>query len=318
MLIVNFFLIYAPYSVFLMAHSFPIQRNFDFSMSENTPKSFRDARVKSFFATVTSLGPALGLSSVIYFDQTNYIKLRRKLFDKYIRPGNRVLEVGYGSGANNDIYPSGVNLIGLDPVMINNRESMSFRNLKKRNINFSFVQGIAEDIPFPDNSFDVVVTTKTLCTVQNPTKTIQEVIRILKDGGVYVCVEHIHGNQGSFLALQQDILDPLSVSLSNGCHLTRETDKLLLNSIIFQSGDCLERIDNRADNSSPDAHASFGRPYDVECRSNVTARSTYDQNKSTSNGLQEKRYFKELLEVFIKDFPTEWPVNKQIFFAARK
>ena len=97
-----------------------------------------------------------------------------------------------------------------------------------------------------------VVTTLVLCTVTNPTIAITEIARVLKPGGVYVCVEHILADSSEsfhevhevhpytttsspragevalaralpadeWLAMQQKALDPLQVTVLPACHST--------------------------------------------------------------------------------------------------
>jgi ubiquinone/menaquinone biosynthesis C-methylase UbiE len=79
----------------------------------------------------------------------------------------------------------------------------------------------AEALPFPDGSFDVVVSTLVLCTVDDPGRALAEVRRVLAPGGRLVLLEHVRSGGG--LARWQDRLAPLWRHLAAGCHLNRDT-----------------------------------------------------------------------------------------------
>ena len=111
---------------------------------------------------------------------------KRKLFQTMhqyqgsINKGLKVLEVGSGSAANIDFFPYNTELVCLDP----NPHFVGYvkKNLKKGEtvVKAEIVQGYAEDIPFEQDSFDVVVCTMVLCTVGDPEKSIKEARRVLK------------------------------------------------------------------------------------------------------------------------------------------
>lgn len=53
---------------------------------------------------------------------------------------------------------------------------------------------------------------------------------MLRPGGRFIFIEHIIGEEGSFLRKQHRALDGLQQLLAQGCHLTRETDRLFVGS----------------------------------------------------------------------------------------
>lgn len=90
----------------------------------------------------------------------------------------------------------------------------------------SFVEGVAEAMPFPDMSFDTAVCTLTLCSVPDPLAALSEMRRVLRPGGALIFVEHVQAIDRG-LRLQQVVFDPLQRALADGCHLTRDTAALL-------------------------------------------------------------------------------------------
>ena len=53
----------------------------------------------------------------------------------------------------------------------------------------AFVQGDATRIPLPDNAFDVVTCQTLLMHLARPLEALREMLRILRPGGLLVCVE---------------------------------------------------------------------------------------------------------------------------------
>lgn len=85
------------------------------------------------------------------------------------------------------------------------------------------VEGVAERMPFPDASFDTVVCTLTLCSVESPAGAVQEMRRVLRPGGQLVFLEHVRDPSLGLLRVQQALLGPLQQALADGCHLSRDT-----------------------------------------------------------------------------------------------
>ena len=131
-----------------------------------------------------------------------------------------ILELGCGGAANLDFYnwPAVRSLSGIDPspeLMDRAREELA-----KQGRDANFVSGIAEDLPFASNSFDSVVTTFTLCSVQNMPAALAEAKRVLRPGGRLLFVEHGLAPDMSPAKWQRRI-EPLWKNIAGGCHLTR-------------------------------------------------------------------------------------------------
>ena len=135
-------------------------------------------------------------------------------------------------------------MYGLDPYVVE-KQSVKDSYMRK-GINIELIKCAAEEIPFPDNFFDIVVSTLVLCSVNDPNKCIQEVLRVLHPTGKFISQEHIHAEPETSLAIQQEVFDPLQQVIANGCHLTRETDSLL-NSFLHETSSVFfrKRLDYR-------------------------------------------------------------------------
>ena len=178
-----------------------------------------------------SLIAAIFTANKFYNEDKLYVDYHKELFQQYIKHNQTILEIGFGDGANLDYYPPGVHLTGLDPRTVILRKDI-LNNIKSRAIQFKgLVTAVGENIPFPNSSFDVVVSSLVLCSVKSPELVLKEISRVLKKNGYFICIEHILGEHNSLLELQHKTLDPLQQALADGCHLTRQTDVLLESSV---------------------------------------------------------------------------------------
>jgi ubiquinone/menaquinone biosynthesis C-methylase UbiE len=78
-------------------------------------------------------------------------------------------------------------------------------------------------LPVADNSCDTVIATFVLCSVQDQSKVLAELLRVLKPGGKYIFIEHVAAPRGSFLRLYQNFINPLNRLWAKNCHVNRET-----------------------------------------------------------------------------------------------
>jgi len=138
-----------------------------------------------------------------------------------------VLEIGFGSGHNLPFYnkKNVKKIIGLEPSV--NMQKLSKRRLKDFNINFEFLTERAEEIPLESNSIDSVVCTYTLCSISNPILALSEIRRVLKKDGKFIFTEHAISPDLKINKFQKKI-EPLWKFLADGCHLTRDIRKILI------------------------------------------------------------------------------------------
>ena len=88
------------------------------------------------------------------------------------------------------------------------------------------VAATAEELPFDDDSFDTVVSTLVLCTVDDPRRAIDETARVLRPGGKLLFLEHVRADT-RHLARWQDRLHRPWHAFAAGCHANRPTVELL-------------------------------------------------------------------------------------------
>jgi len=164
-------------------------------------------------------------------------RLFAKLFDTLETKSEiSIVEIGMGSFPNALYYQKrsrqqgGLDIIGVDPndrMEGYARENASKAGLLSKNNNLRIVHGVSEALPLADASVDAVVCTLTLCSVVNPEQSVQEIKRILKPGGKFLFWEHVLSQTSPSLAQQQILLTPTQVKRADGCHLDRETGKVV-------------------------------------------------------------------------------------------
>ena len=125
-----------------------------------------------------------------------------------LRPNQRVLEVGVGTGISLDGYPPYVHVVGIDP----SADMLARAEKKVREnhwTNVELKQGDALDLGFPDESFDDVCTFHVMTVVPDPAKMMREMIRVCKPGGRIVIINHF-GSENPFLYALVAMMNPLT------------------------------------------------------------------------------------------------------------
>jgi len=88
--------------------------------------------------------------------------------------GAKILDIGCGDGEYTTLFCKNKNeVVGLDLKNIVKREYKKFK----------FVKGDAENLPFPDESFDLVISFDVLEHIQDDLKAIKEMHRVLRKNG---------------------------------------------------------------------------------------------------------------------------------------
>ena len=133
----------------------------------------------------------------------------------------RVLEIGGGTGANLPFYTASV-----EELVVTEPEEPMARRLERKlatcQVRVRVVHAPAENLPFPDASFDFIVSTLVLCTVGDVSRALAEVHRVLKPGGRLVFLEHVR-SESAGLARWQDRLNGLQTRVGHGCNCNRQT-----------------------------------------------------------------------------------------------
>jgi len=112
-----------------------------------------------------------------------------------------VLEIGAGTGANLPYYGGAVASLTLteaQPPMLRRLE----RSATEQYPSAAVLRAPAEDLPFPDHSFDVAVSTLVLCGVDDQARALRELRRVLRPGGRLLFIEHVRAADARTARLQ--------------------------------------------------------------------------------------------------------------------
>ena len=132
-----------------------------------------------------------------------------------------VLEIGAGTGTNLLYYGSAVRTLTFtepEKPMVRRLQ----RRILERRPDAKLLRAPAEDLPFEDDSFDTVVATLVLCTVDDQPRALRELRRVLRPGGRLLFIEHVRSDDQR-LARLQDRMMPINLRLAHGCHCNRPT-----------------------------------------------------------------------------------------------
>jgi ubiquinone/menaquinone biosynthesis C-methylase UbiE len=140
---------------------------------------------------------------------------KRRLF---ARMRGATLMVAAGTGNDFRFFPSGQSIVAIDISA-----KMIERAAKKAGEYKGSIELRQMDVcqmPFPDDTFDTVVTVCTFCSVPKPVLGLRELYRVLKPGGQILMFEHVRSRIGP-LGVVLDLMTPLSRRL--GPDLNRDT-----------------------------------------------------------------------------------------------
>ncbi|WP_158630440.1 class I SAM-dependent methyltransferase [Glycomyces terrestris] len=138
----------------------------------------------------------------------------------------RVLEVGSGHGANFPHYPPAVTeLVAVEP-------EAALRDLAREQADglglaATVLDGQAERLAFENDSFDAVVSTLVLCSVEDQDRALAEIHRVLKPGGRLVLLEHVGSENRNLRALEYLFDVVIWSHVMGGCHTSRGTGAAL-------------------------------------------------------------------------------------------
>jgi len=137
---------------------------------------------------------------------------RRALARLAPQPGERVLEVGVGTGVGLGAYPAGCQVIGIDlsEAMI---VRAHLRRRRRRLRHVSLCRMDARHLALPDHAFDAVYAPYLINVVPEPVAVTREILRVCRPGGRIVFLNHfdrIHGSDNLVNRLVGPIAEQLT------------------------------------------------------------------------------------------------------------
>jgi ubiquinone/menaquinone biosynthesis C-methylase UbiE len=134
-----------------------------------------------------------------------------------------VLEVAIGTGLNLAFYPPEVRLTGIEwsPAML----AIARHRAVDLGRFVELLEGDAQELPFPDASFDTVICTFGLCAIPDDEQAITEMYRVLRPGGRLLLADHVPSTAWPARAIQW-LLEKATIPLA-GEHFLRRPLNLL-------------------------------------------------------------------------------------------
>lgn len=142
---------------------------------------------------------------------------RRRVFD--IVSGDRILEVGVGTGKNFDLYPDDKSITAIDfsPGMLNKAR----KRAERLGVHVDLHEMDVEQLQLPGHSYDTILATFVFCSVPDPVKGLREIGKVCKKSGKIILLEHVRpGNR--VLGKVFDLFNRVTVRMM-GVHINRET-----------------------------------------------------------------------------------------------
>jgi ubiquinone/menaquinone biosynthesis C-methylase UbiE len=136
-----------------------------------------------------------------------------------------VLEVGAGTGNSFRYLRPGSHVVAVEPNVHAHERLRA--NALHWGVTVDVRAAVAEALPLADESVENVIATFVLCTVTNPEQALREIMRVLRPGGRFWCLEHVAAPPGTFLARIQRRVEGAWSAALGGCCVTRDTEALL-------------------------------------------------------------------------------------------
>lgn len=124
-----------------------------------------------------------------------------------LSPGARLLEVGVGTGLSLPLLPRNIEITGIDL----SQKMLDQATKRADSLRMKHVQLLkmdANQLDFPDGSFDRVFAAYFISTVPHPVQVVKEMKRVCRKGGYIVFLNHFQ-SEHPFMALCDKIISPL-------------------------------------------------------------------------------------------------------------
>lgn len=150
-------------------------------------------------------------------EQAGQADIRHRLL---AQASGRVLDLGTGSGFSVPHYTRAVTelvMVEPNPML---RAQLQRRAADIRPPAWQIVDGDAHALPFDDDSFDVASASLVFCSLDDPSRALAELARVVRPGGTLLFHEHVRGT--GLLRVLHEVATPLQRRVADGCHPNRD------------------------------------------------------------------------------------------------
>ena len=136
---------------------------------------------------------------------------RRAISELRLKPGQRVLDLGVGTGVSLQFYPENVKVVGMD-LSAGMLDKAQMKVDEEGYDHIKLVQADAMMPPFKAQSFDHVIITHVISVVSNPARLLEWAGKLVKPGGRVIVLNHFQSNH-KVLGMLGKLFNPLFVKL---------------------------------------------------------------------------------------------------------
>lgn len=128
-----------------------------------------------------------------------------------IQRGDRVLEVGVGTGINALLYPTDCDVTGID-LSASMLDKARDRVARKGLTNVRLLEMDAANLKFADDSFDIVYAPYVISVVPDPVAVVREMRRVCRPGGRIIVLNHFRSTN-PLVAKVERMISPFTVHI---------------------------------------------------------------------------------------------------------
>lgn len=200
------------------------------TLEEAGLSSWREELLSTLHGEVLEIGAGTGHNVSLYPKSVTSIVLSepdrnmRSVLLSSLASSNRALVGEENSGADSQFSSSPQSSLG---PQLSESPQTSLGPQFSSSPQIRVIDAAAEHLPFPDESFDAVVGTLVLCSVQNLNTSLKEIFRVLRPGGSYAFIEHVGAFDRPARLRWQRRIEPFWRKLAGNCHLTRSTGEAI-------------------------------------------------------------------------------------------
>lgn len=123
-----------------------------------------------------------------------------------LSPGQTVLDAAVGTGLNLPAYPEGVDVTGIDL----SEGMLTQARAKQVSAHVTLKVMDLRNLDFADDSFDAAASGFTLCVVDDPVRSLQEILRVTKPGALIAILDYCKSRDPEVQKWQELIADAAS------------------------------------------------------------------------------------------------------------